>query len=155
MQCDMCGNDTELVKAEIEGTMLSVCDACARYGKVIEQPRRAERLPPSIAKQRATPAPNKEIVQYIIPEYAEIVKKGREKRGLKQEELAKVMAERESLIHKVESGHFKPGMELARKFEKYLGVKIIDQHEEVRGTAKASESGEGFTLGDVIKVKKK
>jgi len=33
--CEMCGKDSSLVKARIEGAELEVCNDCARYGQII------------------------------------------------------------------------------------------------------------------------
>ena len=40
INCDMCGRDTQLFKADIEGTILNVCGNCSRFGKIIETLRR-------------------------------------------------------------------------------------------------------------------
>ncbi len=53
----------------------------------------------------------------------------------------------------MESGKFEPSIKLARKIEKFLNIKLIEQHEEQHAGIKG-ESGEGFTIGDFIKVKK-
>ena len=37
MQCDMCGNEGRLVRASIEGSEMTVCNGCARYGKIIHK----------------------------------------------------------------------------------------------------------------------
>ena len=33
--CDMCGRENNLNQAIVEGSLLNVCDNCARFGKVI------------------------------------------------------------------------------------------------------------------------
>ena len=94
------------------------------------------------------------MIQIITPDYSELIKKKREKLGLKQEELAKKIAEKESIIHKIESGQFEPSVELARKLEKFLNIKLIEQHEEVK--VSLGKKGEGAaTLGDVVVIRKK
>lgn len=50
--------------------------------------------------------------------------------GLTQEDLAKQLNERVTVIKKIESGEFNPPMDLARKIEKLLKVRIIVPVEE-------------------------
>ena len=35
MQCDLCGSEKNLVRAEVEGTDLVVCEDCAKFGNVL------------------------------------------------------------------------------------------------------------------------
>ena len=35
MQCDMCGSEKNLVRAEIEGSEMVVCEECARFGNTL------------------------------------------------------------------------------------------------------------------------
>ena len=71
--------------------------------------------------------------------------------GLKQKEFAKFLAERESLIHKMESGTYTPSIELARKLERQLGISLVEQ-KEVK-TQKLEKKASKFTIGDIIKIK--
>ena len=79
-------------------------------------------------------------------------KQKREEKGLKQKELAAKMAERESLIQKIEAGQFTPSMELARKFEKLFGLKLVEKVKDNAQKTIKSQDG-SLTIGDVIKIK--
>jgi len=150
MQCDLCGAKTEnLFRAIVEGTELNVCKDCAKYGKVIEKkPIKVEEK-----KQFIKPAePEKDIIQVIVPDFAQIIKKKRESLGLKQKEFAKKISEKESLIHNLETGSFEPSISLARKLEKFLKIKLIEEYEEEH-KKETTTKPEGFTIGDLIKVK--
>lgn len=151
----MCGAEEKLFKAEVEGTILEVCKNCAKFGKIIGPVKEGERKKEEREKKiERRVMPERELMQLINPDYSEIIKKKREKLGLKQEELAKKIAEKESLIHKIESGQFEPGMDLARKLEKFLNIKLIEQHEEVKIDLGEKRGGPA-TLGDVVVIKKK
>ncbi|MBN2567230.1 TIGR00270 family protein [Candidatus Woesearchaeota archaeon] len=159
MQCDMCGATGEIYRAEIEGTELQVCESCASLGRVIgrvEQPEalRRRKARPSPQERPRLPARRNETIQVIVDGYAGIVKAARERIGLKQKELAMRIAEKESLIHNIESGHFEPGIGLARKLERFLKVSLIEDHEETHDGA-FSAGGEDVTLGDVIRIKRR
>ena len=153
MQCDLCGAKTEnLFRAIVEGTELNVCKDCAKYGKVIEKkPIKPVEERKEYVKKSAEP--EKEIIQVIVPDFAQRIKKKRESLGLKQKDFAKKISEKESLIHNIETGSFKPSISLAVKLEKFLKIKLIEEYEEEH--KKSSETkAEGFTIGDLIKVKK-
>ncbi len=154
MNCDMCGVESQLFKALIEGGELNVCKACAKYGKILHKIRQEPKRPKKQVKLsiEQVEKPDKQIVLVVVNDYSKRVKKKREHMGLKQEDLAKRINERESIIHKIESGRFKPSMKLARKLEKFLRITLIEQYEETFDGGKA-KVGENLTIGDLIKVK--
>jgi putative transcription factor len=92
-------------------------------------------------------------VQLIVANYSKIIKSAREKTGLKQEELAKKIAEKESVIHKLESGIMKPDIPLARKLEKFLRITLVESVEVSDDVEEKRSSSEGLTLGDLIRIK--
>ena len=153
MLCEMCSVKQASVKADIEGAKLSVCEGCARYGKVlgrISSPAPAGKRPAAAA----APAKTTETVQLIRGDYARIIKSARERLGLKQEDFAKRLMEKESLLHKVESGHMKPDLTLARKLERALKISLVEQVElESSPGHEEKNRKSGLTIGDLIKVK--
>jgi len=152
-QCDLCGKETELVQAEIEGTEMSVCRACAQYGTIKEThiPKHAKSIRKSLHKKPAH-EPALEAVETIVHNYGQKIRKAREKLGLNQEDFAKKINEKESLLHKMETGSFEPSIPLARKLEKLLGIKLVEKTEEKEVTSQ-KKSSENFTIGDLIKKK--
>ncbi len=153
MQCDLCGSEEEeLFRAIVEGTELNVCENCAKYGKVIEKkPVKAIEEKKEYAKRSAEP--EKEIIQVIVPDFAKRVKNKRESLGLKQKDFAKKISEKESLVHNIETGSFKPSIGLAKKLEKFLKIKLIEEYEEEHKKGYKADA-DGFTIGDLVKVKK-
>ena len=110
----MCGTETEgLFKTNIEGSELNVCENCSKFGKVISEVRIKE-IKPKKVKEDKTYGPENEIVFVIVEDYAEKIRKRREELGLKQEDFAKKINEKQALIHKIETGHFEPSVELTR-----------------------------------------
>ncbi len=145
----MCGSEEELFLTEIEGTQLNVCKNCSRYGKVIKSLKVEE---PKIEKQeRRFVERGSEIVQGFVPGFNKLIKEKREKIKLKQKEFAKVIAEKESVIHKLESG-MEPNMELARKIEKFLKIRLVEEQEVKKAEIKTDS--DNYTIGDIIKIKK-
>ena len=153
MKCDMCGSEGKLYKAIIENAELSVCQECSKFGKVIgviKQEIPKERKKVSIPKNEE---PQTETMQMIVNDYAEKIKKKRESLGLKQEEFAKKIKEKESLIQKIETGHFEPPIELAKKIERFLKIRLVEEYEEKHETLKGTKT-DSFTLGNFIKRRK-
>jgi putative transcription factor len=152
----MCGKQTEkLVYSEIEGTELRVCSNCARYGtntRSIHKPRVPN--PKFMSKKKQE---EENIIEMIIPDYAQKVKQAREKMGLKQEEFARMLNEKMSLVQNVENGKFKPPLKLARKLERMLNIIITEKikQDELPDFAQEKSSGDGLTIGDLINIKKK
>lgn len=145
--CEICGRHFENIeKAIVEGVMIDVCHDCSKFGKVI--PIRK----PLIEPKRIIPVQTKEVMEDIVNNYHQIIKKAREKKGLKQEELARNIAEKESVIHKVETGSLKPSFILAKKLEQFLGVKLIEIQEEKK-EVNLNLKNNGLTIGDLLKLK--
>ena len=83
------------------------------------------------------------------------IKEIRLKKKMTQEEFAKFLQERESSVIKWEQGTMKPDMEVARKLEKILGVRLVEVEEGSTGVVQQGKKGDDFTLGDFIKVRKR
>lgn len=151
MECDMCGKQAKF-KALVEGSELFVCEQCAKFGKIMGEIRISQ-VDPKKQKTQAAVAEEKELMEILVQDYPELIKSKREELGLKQEDFAKKINEKASLIHKIESGHFEPNVELARKLEKFLKINLVEEHEEIH-KKEAKKAAEGFTLGDFVKIKK-
>jgi putative transcription factor len=148
--CEMCGKDAPLFKALIEGSELKVCKDCAGHGKILQRPVFVSKEKKKKEEQKEE---EKEILEILAEDYSKKVKAAREKLGLTQEELAKKLNEKESVLQKIETASFRPGIELAKKLEGFLHIKIVEQTEVEKIKMKKSDS-DSFTLGDFIKKKK-
>jgi uncharacterized protein (TIGR00270 family) len=107
----------------------------------------------------------------FVTGYGAMVKNAREKLNLKQEDFAKSINEHKSLVHQVESEHIKPNIVLAKKLERVLHIKIVEEIKpgtqglELNSDSKnKTETGpngrgvqkqksDGLTLGDLINIK--
>ena len=152
MNCELCGQKPGVYTSEIEGTTMSVCVDCAKFGVS----KRKTNVQVVVKEKRPE---EKEPVFLFVKGYGSIVKKAREKLGLKQEEMAKRLNERESFLHQIESENLKPRFDIARKLERELKIKILEEikdNPEERSSKKPSNArlDMGVTLGDFIKKKK-
>jgi putative transcription factor len=142
----MCGKDTKLCSTKIEGTILNVCDSCAKYGEKVRAPVHKTKY---VKQKRYFPEEgNKE---RIVKNYASLIRTKREQMNLKQEEFAKMLTEKESIIHKIESGTYKPSISMAKKIERQLGLKLREEIEIEEIEIKKTKGS--LTIGDMLKLK--
>ncbi len=146
--CDMCGKETKLIVALIENTELNVCEKCGKFGKIIRKDNYIPKIKKSIIKEI-----EEEVLERIVKGYGTLIKEAREKINIKQEDFAKKINEKVSLIHNIESGHHEPNIKLAQKIEKFLKIKLIDEKKLEKTELKTTKS-ETLTIGDLIKLKK-
>lgn len=144
MNCELCGKQRELVLALVENSEMKVCSDCSRFGKVL---REIEEI-----KEEEKKFEEEEFVEGIVEDYSKIIKEKREKMGMKQDEFAKRLNIKESIIHKIETGVLEPSIEIARKLENFLRIKLITEY-NVR-YKKIGTDGKVMTLGDLIGNKK-
>ncbi len=147
----MCGKEADLYVVLIEGTELKVCKEDAKFGKVL---RAAYSLHSEKIEQKPK-TPEKEVVILFNPEFPRMMKEKRESMGLTQEDLGKKLNEKASIMHQLESGHMQPSVELAKKLERSLKIKIIQEYEEKHVSGQASAKTSSLTLGDLVKLKMK
>lgn len=147
--CDLCGKKTELVDAIVEGSVLKVCKDCVNFGEAVE-------IKKPVLEEKPRPEPEKikeEIIEEIVKDYAMKIKKARESMNLLQRDLAREIAEKESVIHNLESGHLEPSFDLARKLENFLNIKLIIVNKDEK-IDKIDFHNASLTIGDLLNLNK-
>jgi putative transcription factor len=134
-----------LYRAEIEGTILEVCENCLKFGENLGEIQTSEVKAPVKIKSEI----REETV--FVDNYGELIVESRKKMNLTREEFAKKINERESLIKRIESEKMRPDDKLSEKIEKFLGIKL-KQLFESKHLEKKPMKGE-LTLGDIVEVK--
>jgi len=148
----MCGKETEdLYNAIIEGTNLKVCERCAKHGKIIKKIKPFV-LPKKIKRIAQPKEPEMEIVEAVVDDYAKKIRDARSKSGMTQKEFAKKINEKESLLHKIETGAFKPSLPTAKKLQKILRIKLVEEREEEEIEMPKEKKGGALTIGDILKT---
>ena len=146
----MCGREERLVLARIEGAEIDVCTNCSKHGTVIRRIATSEKKP--VKKEIKQ---QKETIEEVREDYAQVIREAREKTGISQKDFAKRINEKESVVHKVEVGSLVPSLKLAAKLERELKINLIEIVEEHHGLVQSKGKSSGLTLGDVIKIKKR
>jgi len=151
MQCEICGSETELVEAIVEGVIMKICNNCAKYGNVIpiENTKLVSHLP-VIIKHIKT----EEEIDFVVNNYSELIQKARERKRMRQDELAKSIGEKESVIHNIESGHLRPNLKLAKKLSVFLNINLIAKEEKFIEEKDIDFKDTNMTIGDILRAKK-
>jgi len=161
--CELCGKNSNTVHAIVEGGVLNVCRDCVRYGNAIEMKKPSQDAVDKALKFRGSSWKNpvrKPVrsveSETLVGNFGNIVKSARVKMGMKQEDAARAIAEKTSVLQKVESGSLEPSLKLAKKLEQFFGVKLIKEQERVsEDTVKEFNIKSGaVTIGDLVKFKK-
>ncbi len=89
----------------------------------------------------------------LVEDYGEIVRRARMEMGLSQEDLAQMLNEKLTIVKKIESGEFRPSLDLARKIERTLNIRILVPVEEPEETpyTGVGKPSTGVSLGDLLK----
>ena len=147
----MCGKEDRLFKTNVEGSILNLCKGCSKFGKVISVVReevKSVKKKLELKKERV-----EEYILAIVSDYGSRIRKKREELGLTHDDFAKQIKEKASLIHKLEVNHFEPPMSLAKKIEKFLHIKLIEQ-QELKPSSLDKVKSKHFTIADFIKKRK-
>lgn len=147
-ECELCGHPMSYIYGiEIDKVELRVCAKCAKGNRVTykEEPKEKKSKNPQIT----VPVRKKPEDVELIENYGEVMRKARERMKLPLKVLAEMLAEKETLLYRVETQHTVPTIELTRKLERALGIKLEQQSEnteKVRTKPKKDEA----TLGEFI-----
>jgi len=167
--CEVCGQKIvgKYRKVNIEGANLIVCRNCAKFGDsstILHA--QARKLEPSIprtqkmggAKKSKISGKKKDflLTSYeLVDDYMDKIRKAREERGLSQDELAKKINERVSIIKKIETGKMRPPQTLAKKLEKELQINLHETVDSAGLAIGSKDYSKELTLGDIVNIKKK
>ena len=130
-----------------------VCSTCSSYGNIVmvDKPKfESENL-----VQRDIYVENETEIEVVIPDAGQTIKTQREKRGMKQDELAKMLAEKTSIISAIEVGKGHLPLKLAKKFEQFFNISLIAHGVEIETPKTLDIADSDVTIGDLIKYKKK
>lgn len=139
-ECELCGSGKANRKTRIDGAVLTVCEKCVGFG---------EEIRPIEMKIVKKSIPKLEMGDVLKQNFNIIISNSRSKMNLKQEDLAKKLNEKLSIIKRVEEG-WKPTPNLISKLEKFFNIELIENPEDKKMEKKTSK--ERLTIGDVVEI---
>ncbi len=173
----MCGTETAAPKTvKVEGAELDVCSDCADFGTEV----RTESSSSTSTKYSTSSSSSSsssgggssstgssssgggsssrrrdmfDDMDEVAQDYDQRIRSARESRGLSQEELAKQLNEKASLIRKLERGDVLPSDSVQKKLERALDITLTEGGDDGETEWEGSSSAGTTTLGDVVKRK--
>lgn len=165
IHCEMCGAAVERRLSKIvfvEGAKLVLCPSC--YSKISKkltsEPLKTQQNVKKVASLNAQRSvkPRESIREdyEVVSDFAVRVRNARETLGWSQKVLAEAVRENENVIKRIESGRLVPTIELARRLEKVLNIKLLEPVVESGDYLITSKKvPDELTLGDVVNIKEK
>ena len=147
-ECGVCGGEA-VGQGMVEGARLFLCDICMGYASKVFVKQEAIRPRLQVFEKK------KELV--LVDGFGLRIQKAREARGWSRKVFAEKTFIRENELTAFEEEKLKPVEAIARKMEFTLGIKILEEEsglESIAREARTSKGGE-FSLGDLVKIKKK
>lgn len=151
MRCEVCGREIRgpPFRKVIEGARVIVCAQCAPFGDSEWSPAKPKQ--PTSSKQ-----PRKsefDVVERfeLVEDYGERIRMARQNASMSIEELAKKLAEKESVVKKLEKQELTPTDELIKKIKNVLKVDLLEPAENVK-SPKTPKPSNVRVLGDLIKL---
>ena len=178
VQCEMCGTETtDPSRIKVEGAELDVCDSCTDFGTELqteEESSASTKYSTSSSSgssgsgsSRSTSTTTTttssggggrstdiyEDVDELAQDFDQRIRSARERADLTQDELARTLNEKASLIRKLERGETLPTDDLQRKLESHFDIDLSAGGDvDTDGWDGDSSTGE-YTLGDMVERK--
>ena len=146
MECEICGSEESGYVILVEGARLSVCEACSSSGRLISSPPRQSRAEAGAQSQKSE--------LEVVENYGQLIAGARKRLGLPIDVLAERLNEKRSFLDRVEKEKTLPDEKLARKLERELGIRLLQEYFEGASAASNPAKG-GMTLGDVLEIDRK
>ena len=171
--CEMCGRPIQrrqAIKISLEGAVLLVCPSCANR---VRSRRQQEVAPSSLKPSAKKPSPTvtrptiqrvkrkpvlspKLLETYeVVPDFAERIRRARQRLGWSTKILAEKVGEPESVIKRIEDGRLTPTIDMALRLEKVLRIKllqpIVEDYEDL--SKYLGKPSSELTLGDIVNIR--
>lgn len=151
--CEICGSPTggRPYRALVDGVEMILCVSCyvrlSRTGraKLVKETK-------SHAQKRSLPRPRRPSIELLdlVEDYPDRIREAREARGWSTAVLAQKLRISETMLRKIEQGKIKPTIDLAKRIEKLLGIRLLEPIDEIEDYEAGAATG--ITLGDIVVV---
>jgi len=157
----MCGSEVPVTRPMlVEGTRLSLCPNCSKFGDEYKGPAGSPSAPASkiVIEERLQKRERRMQTRDIysattlelIDDYGTKVREAREAKKMDLEEFSASIFERKGIIAKIESNDLVPDDKMITKLEKALGIKLREQVQSGGQIGGGNNTG-SMTLSNFIK----
>jgi putative transcription factor len=156
LYCEVCGRPIKGAghRVLLEGAEVIVCDDCfaklTKSGRAVPVPQKPQKVAsaPKVRRQRA------EMLE-VVDDYPDLIRRAREERGWTTAVLAQKLRVSEDLVRRIEGGKVKPTVDLAKRIEELLKIKLLQPVEYEEEEAEGTKGGpDVLTFGDVAVVRR-
>ena len=131
MNCEICGNQifNNSQTVTIENTIMNVCSKCSSLGEKVTKnnPETDKKFDDS---NSYTSDSTNSVEFELASDYHNLIRNSRQKLKLSQDELARRINIKLSLLKSIENKKIKPDDRLARKFENVLKITLFGIYDE-------------------------
>lgn len=124
--CDICGKGQVRAQIQVEGAKLLACASCMKSGKILHRFQDEDEGGGGVVAERA-PSPELGGGEEIADDWGKIIKAARDRAHLPLAVVAERINEKESYLDAIETGRLMPSLQVARKLEKELGVRLVER----------------------------
>lgn len=160
MECEMCGSQVGTRRYMVSGTVMNLGMCCSKYGQAMDGGAPAgskaaveHNLERRAARQQTRNVYN-EAVWDLVDDFGARIRSARERRKWTHDQLGNRVSARVPQLRQIESGHLRPSDDLAKRFEKELGITLLEQVDAKGATVPKAAGGKSLTIGDLIKQAK-
>jgi len=91
----------------------------------------------------------------VVDGYGALILGARKRMGLPLEVLAERINEKHSFLERIEHEKTLPDEKVARKLERELGIKLLQEVSSGTAVDVKDRQGKGMTLGDILEIQQK
>ncbi|MCL1811490.1 MAG: multiprotein bridging factor aMBF1 [Methanomassiliicoccaceae archaeon] len=158
----MCGKEVPVTKPMlVEGTKLSLCPNCARFGDEYKGANTAPGtpVPKTVIEDRLQRRERRMQTRDIYSattlelkdDYGSVVRSAREAKGMDLDEFSKSIFERRGIIARIEANDLVPDDKMIAKLEKALNITLKEAVQSGGQVGPGGNKSEGMTLSNFIK----
>ncbi|BFH73367.1 multiprotein bridging factor aMBF1 [Sulfurisphaera javensis] len=153
--CEMCGAPIKGngITVAYEGSIITVCSSCynkiKKSAKIVDEKELKKKEEKKKIKT-TVPKLSTEVELEVVDDYYKLIKEGRERLKMTQQQLAQQLKVSENVIKRFESGKLKPTIQQAKQLERILGIKLLIP---VESEEENEETDFELTLGDVANIR--
>ncbi len=160
MECEMCGKTIATRRHDVSGTVMNLGTCCTKYGTPLDAPAPAgsKAAVTQNLEKRATRMTSRNVYEQdtmdLVSDFGARIRKAREAKGWTLEQLGNKVSARVPQLHKIEAGGLRPSDDLTKRFERDLGITLlekVDAGPAAVGGVKQGASKAGLTIGDLLK----